>query len=48
MKQTVTGEEAKKMNPSNDGQKAYNMYVGEVNGIMEHQIANGPSGLSEL
>lgn len=30
MKQTVTGEEAKKMNPSNDGQKAYNMYVGEV------------------
>ena len=30
MKQTVTGEEAKKMNPSNDGQKTYNMYVGEV------------------
>ena len=30
MKQTVTGEEAKKMNPNNDGQKAYNMYVGEV------------------
>ena len=30
MKQTVTGEEAKKMNPSNNGQKAYNMYVGEV------------------
>lgn len=30
MKQTVTGEEAKKMNASNDGQKAYNMYVGEV------------------
>ena len=30
MKQTVTGEEAKKLNPSNDGQKAYNMYVGEV------------------
>lgn len=30
MKQTVTGEEARKMNPSNDGQKAYNMYVGEV------------------
>lgn len=30
MKQTLTGEEAKKMNPSNDGQKAYNMYVGEV------------------
>ena len=30
MKQTVTGEEAKKMNPSNDGKKAYNMYVGEI------------------
>lgn len=30
MKQTLSGEEAKKMNPSNDGQKAYNMYVGEV------------------
>lgn len=30
MKQTVTGEEAKKMNPSNNGQKAYNMYVGEI------------------
>lgn len=30
MKQTVTGEEAKKMNPSNDGSKSYNMYVGEV------------------
>ena len=30
MKQTVTGEEAKKMNPSNNGQKAYNMFVGEV------------------
>jgi len=30
MQQTVTGEEAKKMNPSNDGQKTYNMYVGEV------------------
>lgn len=30
MKQAVTGEEARKMNPSNDGQKAYNMYVGEV------------------
>ena len=26
----AVGEEAKKMNPSNDGQKAYNMYVGEV------------------
>lgn len=24
------------------------MTIGEVNGIMEHQIANGPSGLSEL
>lgn len=30
MKQTVTGEEAKKMNPGNDGRKAYNMYIGEV------------------
>lgn len=30
MKQTVTGEEAKKMNPDNNGQKAYNMYVGEI------------------
>ena len=23
-------EEAKKMNPNNDGQKTYNMYVGEI------------------
>lgn len=30
MKQNVSGEEAKKMNAANDGQKAYNMYVGEV------------------
>lgn len=30
MQQTVTGEEAKKMNASSDGQKSYNMYVGEV------------------
>ena len=26
MKQTVTGEESKKDEPSNNGQKAYNMY----------------------
>lgn len=30
MKQIVIGEEVKKMNFSNDGQKVYNMYVGEV------------------
>lgn len=28
--QTLSGEEAKNMNPSNDGTKTYNMYVGEV------------------
>ena len=30
MQQNITGEEAKKMNPNNDGQKTYNMYVGEI------------------
>ena len=30
--QSLSGEEAKNMNPNNDGQKSYNMYVGEVVG----------------
>ena len=28
--QSLNGEEAKNMNPANDGSKTYNMYVGEV------------------
>lgn len=28
--QSITGEEAKNLNPNNDGSKSYNMYVGEV------------------
>lgn len=30
--QSLSGEEAKNMNPNSDGQKSYNMYVGEVVG----------------
>ncbi len=30
MTQTVTGEEAQKMNAASDAQKSYNMYVGEI------------------
>ncbi|MDO4179734.1 MAG: DUF4468 domain-containing protein [Bacteroidales bacterium] len=30
--QNLSGEEAKNMNPNSDGQKSYNMYVGEVVG----------------
>lgn len=28
--QSITGEEARKMNPNNDAEKTYNLYVGEV------------------